>query len=456
MLEYYPIDFSTETFQSGEQVTEPEPTPEPEPTTQYIEKYTDATPKEHANEPADLEQNTYDLYYKTGDSNTVYDSIQSLGEEFVPYLNDITDAITNYTLESGTDSIVEKTLELYKKLKDDSKPDHKKVVILFLNALYCNVTSVKNVIPNSYWYHYINTPQGKKNSKWIKNNLKLSMYCNNMENDEPSNIYLDFNKPKSEFTDELKELWKIDPFTKYIRKTIINTIVLGVFVLLSFISFIASSNKVISLCICLITSLHAIRVIHLITGNGKIKDGFKNFDDIKDQNNSNSLFSIIKNEDLKTICKNKFTNIYNKLNFYDISDYEDEMVQGKSGKSAKCISKKKDNKFTETEYYGTGGKKYNSNCIQYFIQGKNRFFNFLMGVIGLIIISIIIVLVNPSNKGLFLITSPLLLIISISIYVTKHKKLIKHLPLALQKKNVNLPFITHCSTNSSTKDISEN
>ena len=285
-----------------------------------------------------------------------------------------------------------------------------------------NISTYKHIVPNSLWYYYVNTDAGRKNSKWVKNNLKFSEF----RLDDTSNPYENFNGKKSSWGIHTKEDWKTNPFTKYIKKTKINIIILIVLILISLITLTISYNKQISVVIIIITVLHMFRVIHLILGNGKLKE--KDFtENIVYTPPINSILNnytdiVSSNPDKPSRYFNNiqgkaklFPRVFNKLYFYDITHVKTQL--------------------DDNDYV---------NIHKKLVHKYNSYLAFLI-ILILSVIAIIVIFFDILTK-IYGIPVLILNIITILTYIIYSKKFNDILPLELQtNKNISLPMSVYCN-----------
>jgi len=292
----------------------------------------------------------------------------------------------------------------------------------------CNISTYKHIVPNSLWYYYVNTDAGRKNSKWVKNNLKFSEF----RLDDTSNRYENFNGKKSSWSIHTKEDWKTNAFTKYIKITKINIIILIVLILISLITLTISYNKQISGVIIIITVLQMFRVIKLILGNGKLKESdftenivykppinsiLNNYTDIVSSNPAkpSRYYNNIQGK------AKLFPRVFNKLYFYDITHVKTQLVKNDYDNIHKKLV-----------------KKYNS------------FLAFLI-ILILSVIAIIVTFFYNLLEIKLVIPVLILNIITILIYIRYSKKFNDILPLELQtNKNISLPMSVYCNLDANT------
>jgi len=295
----------------------------------------------------------------------------------------------------------------------------------------CNISPYEeDSIPNSLWYYYVNTDAGRKNSKWVKNDLGFSEF--RLPN--ANNPFEIFVGKKSNFDPKTKTLWKNNPFTKYIKKVRIYMIISIILILISLITLRIVHNKNITVFIIIITCIVMFKFILLILGKGKIKlDEFNylkngtNGTNVVDQNEpTDSMFDYIKSTEIKNFKKkSKHLGLYNKFFFYNI---------------------KKSVTFSDFD-----GKTFVKN-----FNIKYRCWLAMTIVLGISVIVIIIIMFfyNLLEKK-YVIPVLIINIITIITYIIYSKKFNDILPLELQKNKVKgLPFAIYCYLDSN--DIPSN
>ena len=125
-------------------------------------------------------------------------------------------------------------------------------------------TTYDNVITGSAWYWYKRSEKGNINSKWIKDNLQFSQLSNG---DSNTPLFLDFTKANIKGNEITKNLWKANPFTKYITKVKINICILiglAIILIVLFVKFKYGNVRYVRYGLGFIIPIQILKVIRLM------------------------------------------------------------------------------------------------------------------------------------------------------------------------------------------------